>query len=54
MTLAFTIIALVCICFGICQLCGGYAVGSGVAAILLGVALVLQECVGVIEVIHMV
>lgn len=54
MTLIFAIIAIICICFGICQLCGGYAVGSGFAAILVGTVLALQECVGVIDVIPMV
>lgn len=54
MTLVFAIIAIVCICFGICQLCGGYAVGSGFTAILVGVVLVLQECVGVINVVSIV
>lgn len=54
MTIVFAIIAIVCICFGICQLCGGYAMGSGFAAILFGVVLALQECIGVIDVIPMV
>lgn len=54
MTLVFAIIAIVCICFGICQVSGGYAVGSGFAAILVGTGLVLQECVGVIDVVSIV
>lgn len=30
MTLVFAIIAIVCICFGICQLCGGYSIWRGI------------------------
>lgn len=54
MTIVLAILAIVCICFGICQLCGGYALGSGFAAIIFGVVLALQECVGIINVIPMV
>ena len=43
MTLVFAIAAIVCVCFGICQLCGGYAVGSGFASILLGIVIALQN-----------
>ena len=43
MTLIFAIAAFVCICFGICQLCGGYAVGSGFAAIAFGIVIALQN-----------
>ena len=43
MTLVFAIGAVVCVCFGICQLCGGYAVGSGFASILLGIVIALQN-----------
>lgn len=43
MTLVFTITAIVCVCFGICQLSGGYAVGSGFAAIVIGVLIALQN-----------
>ena len=43
MTLVFTIAAIVCVCFGICQLSGGYAVGSGFASILLGIVIALQN-----------
>ena len=43
MTLVFAIAASVCVCFGICQLCGGYAVGSGFASILLGIVIALQN-----------
>lgn len=50
MTLVFAIAAIVCICFGICQLSGGYAVGSGFASILLGVLIALQNF-GVVHVL---
>ena len=50
MTLVFTIAAIVCACFGICQLCGGYAVGSGFASILLGIVIALQNF-GVVHVL---
>ena len=43
MTLVFAITAFICICFGICQLCGGYAVGSGFAAIAFGIVIALQN-----------
>ena len=43
MTFVFAIAAFVCICFGICQLCGGYAVGSGFASIVIGVVITLQN-----------
>ena len=43
MTLVFAIAAIVCVCFGISQLCGGYAVGSGFAAIAIGVLIALQN-----------
>lgn len=43
MTIVFAIAAIVCVCFGICQLCGGYAVGSGFASILFGVLIALQN-----------
>ena len=43
MTLVLAIAAIVCICFGICQLCGGYAVGSGFASIVFGIVIALQN-----------
>ena len=43
MTLIFAIAAIVCVCFGICQLCGGYAVGSGFASIVIGIVIALQN-----------
>ena len=43
MTIIFAIVAIVCVCFGICQLCGGYAVGSGFASIAIGVVIALQN-----------
>lgn len=43
MSLVFAIAAIVCVCFGICQLCGGYAVGSGFASIVIGVVIALQN-----------
>ena len=43
MTIVFAIAAIVCVCFGICQLCGGYAVGSGFASILFGIVIALQN-----------
>lgn len=48
MTLVFAIAAIVCVCFGICQLSGGYAIGSGFASILLGIVIALQN----FDVIH--
>ena len=50
MTLVFAIAAIVCVCFGISQLCGGYAVGSGFASILFGIVIALQNF-GVIHVL---
>ena len=43
MTLVFAIVAIVCVCFGICQLCGGYAIGSGFASIVIGIVIALQN-----------
>ena len=43
MTIVFAIVAIVCVCFGICQLCGGYAVGSGFVSIVIGVVIALQN-----------
>ena len=50
MTLVFMIAAIVCVYFGICQLSGGYAVGSGFASILLGIVIALQNF-GVVHVL---
>ena len=50
MTLVFAIVAIVCVCFGICQLCGGYAVGSGFASIAFGIVIALQNF-GVVHVL---
>lgn len=48
MTLVFAIAAIVCVCFGICQLSGGYAVGSGFASIIFGIVIALQN----LDVVH--
>lgn len=50
MTLFFAIAAIVCVCFGICQLSGGYAVGSGFASIVFGVLIAMQNF-GVVHVL---
>ena len=50
MTIVFVIAAIVCVCFGICQLSGGYAMGSGFVSILLGVLIALQNF-GVVHVL---
>ena len=54
MTIIFAIVAIIAILFGICQIMGGYAIGSGFAAIVFGVIVALQGSLGVIEVIPMI
>lgn len=54
MTIIFAIVAIIAILFGICQIMGGYAIGSGFAAIVFGVIIALQGSLGVIEVIPMI
>lgn len=54
MTIIAAIFAIICVCFGLCQIMGGYAVGSGFAAIIVGVVIAAQGCFHVVEVIPMV
>lgn len=54
MTIIAAIFAIICVCFGLCQIMGGYAVGSGFAAIVIGVVIAAQGCFHVVEVIPMV
>jgi len=54
MTIVFAIIALICICFGICQLMGGYAIASGFCAIVFGIVIALYGSFGIIHVLPMI
>lgn len=54
MTIIAAIFAIICVCFGLCQIVGGYAVGSGIAAIIVGGVIAAQGCFHIVEVIPMV
>lgn len=54
MIIIAAIFAIICVCFGLSQIMGGYAVGSGFAAIVIGIAIATQCCFHVVEVIPMV
>lgn len=54
MIIIAAIVAIICVCFGLCQIMGGYAVGSGFAAIIVGVMVAAQGCFHVVEVLPMV
>ena len=52
LTIILAIVAVVAICFGVTQVMGGYAVGSGIASFVIGAIIALQGVFGVAEVIH--
>ena len=54
MTIIAAIFAIICVCFGLCQIMDGYAVESGFAAIAIGIVIAAQGCFHVVEVISMV
>lgn len=54
MTIIAAIFAIICVCFGLCQIMGGYAVGSGFAAIAVGIVIATQGCFRVVEVMPIV
>lgn len=51
MTVIAAIFAIICVCFGLCQIMGGYAVGSGFAAIAVGIVIAARCCFHVVGVI---
>ena len=52
LTIILAIAAVIAICFGVTQVTGGYAVGSGIASFVIGAIIALQGVFGVVEVIH--
>ena len=54
MTIIAALFAIICVCFGLCQIMGGYSVGSGFAAIVGGIVIAAQGCFHVVDVIPIV